>query len=467
MTGPLGGTTYLFVAHTGGYSYSTDGSTWTDDTTDTRFLAFWDNRLWGISQAGQLWFSLTVGTEVNDALLPLPTDYVTDLFVERDAGGEHILYAGTKEGLYAHDVANSRFVLTELDLPFHNDAGRGIKRWRGATYYPAGLGIYRYQPGPTAAISVHGPDRDDGLPDERKGTIIGLERSHNDLIAKVDSTSAAANDFDVFLGSGAITAGDVIDPDVGISTLLAWDTRGWQVLWESAANTEAITASYVSNADGGYRLWWGHNRRVLYMDLPVDIVNPHETNDRNYGSAATHDYPWLVAGEETNGLALRMNVHVADSSSTETVAVSYATNFSESFTTLGTISSDGITTYDFPNATTPTGTAFRAIRPRVALARGTNTLLSPDVIAVNFEFRKKLTPQYSWRVLLDLSDEYAGQSTNEMWADLRTAVASSALVNFTFRDDTARTYYVDVTLQGQEETGLDETGEVLVTLAQV
>ena len=54
-----GGTTYLVFAHYdtngSGYTYSSNGSSWTTDTTDAKFLTVWDERLWGISHVGQLW----------------------------------------------------------------------------------------------------------------------------------------------------------------------------------------------------------------------------------------------------------------------------------------------------------------------------------------------------------------------------------------------------------------------------
>jgi len=52
------GTTYLVFAHYdsngSGYSYSSNGTSWTNDTADTKFLTVWDDRLWGISHTGQL-----------------------------------------------------------------------------------------------------------------------------------------------------------------------------------------------------------------------------------------------------------------------------------------------------------------------------------------------------------------------------------------------------------------------------
>ena len=157
-------------------------------------------------------------------------------------------------------------------------------------------------------------------------------------------------------------------------------------------------------------------------------------------------------------------------SSTETVAVSYATDLDETYISLGTITSNGISTYKFPEPSAdPKGKQFRAIRPKLTFARGSDSLKTPDVTATTFEFRKKLTPQYSWQVVLDLNDEYGGRSPNELWTALRSAVASQTLVEFTFRNDTGdtRNYYVDVTLQGEEETGADEAGTVAVTLAEV
>ena len=463
-------TVYLIFATTGGYSYSSDGTTWVNDTTDTLYMTWWDNRLWGIDNTGQLWFSSVIGTEATDARLPLENGNVTDLFVERDAAGESIIYAATKVGLFAHDAEGSRFHKTDLELPFHDDAGRGARKWRGRTFYPAGLSIYEYSPGPTALVRTIGPDKNDGLPANRKGTIVDLVASHNDLLPLVDSTSAAANAFDVFTDQGGLSDALVIDPDVGVSSILAWNEEGWQVLWESATNTEAITAAHVSGAHAGYRLWWGHNRRVYRMDLPVDIVNPNETSDFNYASSATHEFPWLLVGQETQGLVLRLRVEAAGMSANETVVVSYATNFSTTFTTLGTISADGITTYNFPNSTTPTGTAFRAIRIRLVFARGTNTLLSPDIIGVDLEWRKKISVRYRWTVVLDLNLTYGGRSPQAQRAALVTAIASNPKVEFTYREDTGdtRNYYVEVVNMGAEEqSGRDETGRVMLQLEEV
>jgi len=237
----LAGETFLIFAHydANGSGYTRfDGSTWTEDATDSQYVAAWDDRLWGISYAGQLWYSIVAGTEVNDAKLPLPAGSVTGLFVARDAGGEPILYASTKKGLFAHDSANSKFIQTELTIPNHPHAGKGTIRWRDSIYMPAGLGVYKYinQAG-GAVLAVTGPDRDDGVPTNQRGTIKFMTGSHNELFAGLDASTAPN-----------ITSGDsipyqwqshhgsmVIDDDTGYSTILGYDDMGWETKWTASS----------------------------------------------------------------------------------------------------------------------------------------------------------------------------------------------------------------------------------------
>ena len=85
----LGATDYMIIATGSSYYYSTDGSSISSDTTNVKYLADWDDRLWGIDADGQLWWANAIGTEVNDALLPLwaGNDAVADLFVASSGTG--------------------------------------------------------------------------------------------------------------------------------------------------------------------------------------------------------------------------------------------------------------------------------------------------------------------------------------------------------------------------------------------
>ena len=491
-------TNYLVLAHYDsngtGYSYATvpsyDGSNnaaWTNDTADTKYLAQWDDRLWGISHSGQLWYAFTPGTETNDAQLPLPAGYVTGLFVARDAGGEPILYAATKKGLWAHDAANARFVKTEVEFPFHPHAGKGAERWRDSIYFPSGLGLYRYVNGANAAVlTVAGPDRDDGLPESNRGTIMLTAGTHNELLVGVDATtapnitSADSVPYQWQTGAGSGIGGHgsmVIDAGTGYSSILGYNELGWEAKWVADTAGRRIDAMHVSNAysdvNENYRAWFGFNDNVYYMKLPVDIINPSRVTEFEYAESGTHETPWFNAGQsEVDKLALKLKVETQDCSSTETVIVQYATNYSESYTSMGTITSDGITTYTFGSGV---GTDFRSIKFKLTLARTTTTSTAnykkktPDVVSMTLEWRKKLPAKWGHQVQLDLNKEYKGKTPKELRTALVTAIESKPLNEFTFRDDSGgtRNYYVDVvSATGLEYTGHDERGISTINLVE-
>jgi hypothetical protein len=481
ITTRLGGTVYMIFAHTGGMTYKTISGSFTNITSDALYMAEWDDRLWAIDNTGQLrWAFNPAGTFTNDAQLPLPNGYAQDLFVGRRADGEHVLFASTKVGLFAHDVANNAFVKTELDLPFHDDSGAGVVRWRDATYVPAGLAIYKYSVGGTAAvITTVGPDKEQGLPADRRGKIVRLESSHNDLLALITSTSSGAITLNTFASAGlASHQSPAMDQDAGRALILGFNDLGYQVLFESSTEEEALTASLVSNAYGGYRMWFAQNRLVKYFSLPVDIVNPSEITDRVYADSSRDEFPWFDAGQaEVDKLAIRFKVEVADTSSTETVTAYYGLDYDDdTWTALEAITSDGITTYQLPN-TSPTGTnaatglAFRAIRFRTDLANGSDNSLSPDVRSITLEYRKKLPARLGWNIEIDVNEGYKGLSPIQMQDALQDAIDSNTLLEFTYRgdeDESDRNYYVDVIqATGLDQTGNDQGATVRLTLIEV
>ena len=487
------GTSYLVFAHydanDSGYTYSSDGSTWTTDTQDTQYLTVWDERLWGMSYAGQLWYSSVIGTEVTDAKLPLPDGYITGLFVARDASGEPIIYASTKKGLWAHDAMNSRFVETQLGLPFHPDAGKGSTRWRDSVYIPSGLGIYKYINGSSqAVVTITGPDKDDGLPSDKRGSIKHMSSTHNELLVAVDATTAPniTSGDSIPYQWASHQGSDVIDADTGYSTILGYNELGWEAKWLSSTAGRGIDAIAVNNAYDDYRMWWGFNDRVYFMTMPSNIINPSEIANFAYAAgSATHETPWFNAGQsEVDKLALKAKVEVDDTTSdalddandyVRSVAVQYATNYSESYTSLGTITTDGTTTYTFGSNL---GTPFRAIKFKLTFTRtaGVNAtdenqlkLTSPDVVSTTLEFRKKLEAKWGHQVQLDLNKPYKGNTPQQLRANLVSAIESTTLVEFTFRDDDGgtRNYYVDVaSATGLENTGYNEGGFSTISVVE-
>ena len=482
-----GGTTYLVFAHYdangSGYTYSSNGSSWTTDTTDTQFVTTWDERLWGISNAGQLWYATSIGTEVNDAVLPLPDGSVTALFVARNAMGVPIIYAATTRGLYAHNADNAMWEDTQMDFPVHPENGKGTVRWRDSVYIPSGNGIYKYINGNNAAvITVVGPDRDDGLPSDKRGSIRNMAGSHNELLVGVDASAAPSTISSTSIPYQWVShqGSMVIAADSGYSTILGYNDMGWEVKWQASTSGKGFDSMHVSDAYDKHRVWWGHNDIVHFMDLPSDIINPSEVSEFSYALEGVHETPWFNAGQsEIDKLALKLRIEAQDLSSTEKVKVEYATDYSESYTTaVGTLDStemgaaSGTYTYTFGSSA---GTVFRAIKFKLTLNRSTATTTglekfsTPDVVSLTLEWRKKIAAKWGHTVEVDLNNDYKGNQPKDLRAALVSAIESTTLVEFTFRDDGGgtRNYYVDVTAAaGIEYTGHDERGTTQISVVE-
>ena len=483
-----GGTTYLVFAHYdtngSGYTYSSNGSSWTTDTTDTKFLTAWDERLWGISHVGQLWYATTIGTEINDAVLPLPDGSITGLFVARNAFGVPILYAATTRGLFAHNADNAMWEETQMDFPVHPDNGKGTIRWRDSVYIPSGNGIYKYINGNNAAvITVVGPDRDDGLPSDKRGAIRYMAGSHNELLVGVDaqaspgSISLASIPYQWISHQGAT----VIADDSGYSTILGYNDMGWEVKWQSDKLGKPLDSIHVSDAYEKYRIYWGHNNVVYFMDLPKDIINPSEVSEFAYALEGVHDTPWFNAGQsEVDKLALTLRIEAQDLTATEKIKVEYATDYNEvAYTTaVATLDStemgaaSGTYTYTFGSSA---GTVFRSIKFKVTLNRDTATdtglekFNTPDVVSLTLEYRKKIAAKWGHTVDIDITNPYKGNSPKDLRSALVSAIESDVLVEFTFRDDSGgtRNYYVDViAAQGMEFSGHDERGNTTIQVVE-
>ena len=492
-----GGTTYLVFAHYdtngSGYTYSSNGSTWVTDAGDNgdnvaraaKFLTVWDERLWGITHAGQLWYATTIGTERLDAVLPLPDGSVTRLFVARNAMGIPIIYAATTEGLFAHNADNAMFEKTQMTFPVHPDNGKGTITWRDSVYIPSGNGIYKYINGNNAAvISVMGPDRDDGLPSDKRGGIRSMAASHNELLVGLDATTAPST-----IASTSIPyqwqssqGSSVIAPDTGYSSIVGYNDMGWEVKWQATTSGKGFDAIHVSDAYSKYRVWWGHNNLLYFMDLPKDIINPSEVVEFAYATSAVHETPWFNAGQsEVDKLALNLRIEAQDltAADKEIVKIEYATDYSESYATaVATLNSStmggssGTYTYTFGSNV---GTAFRAIKFKLTLERddatttGLEKFNTPDVVSLTLEYRKKIAAKWGHTVDIDLTNEYKGNVPKDLRSNLISAIESTTLVEFTFRDDSGgtRNYYVDViAAQGMEFTGHDERGTTTIQVVE-
>lgn len=472
-------TEYLAFAYTSNYAYATSPTgAWTAASAAkaTVKMTYWDNKFWGISAVGQLWYTFTIGggNEVNDAVLPLAlNDSITGLFTGRDASGEEIIYATTKKYLWAHDFGNRRWIRTGVSIPA-NLAATGISRqasvWRDDLMLGANTGFQRYRPGESATIQAILLGHDDGLKNTKEGRVFCMAESIGDLL----------------LGTTPVNATDS-------AAIFQWnDQNGFQVLWEAEAVNIRIDSLHVSDAITNYRLYFGYNNRVWWIRLHDSVANPSQVQGWTYSARDISDTnpiiletPWFNADqEEVTKVILRTRVETEGCSATEAVRVRFGTNYSTAWTqftdahtadtsfdaTDDRIEGNGITTFSHPSVATPTGTAIRAIRFELALRRGVTNTLAPTVISLWIEYLKVLPDKWTFDFDVNLLASFSGQSALGARATLLTAIESDTLVEFTYRDDTGndRNFYVKVfQVQGAEETGHNELGVMSLKAVEI
>ena len=201
------------------------------------------------------------------------------------------------------------------------------------------------------------------------------------------------------------------------------------------------------------------------MKLATEIINPVEVSSFEYASAGTLETPWFD-GEDVTGskLAITFRAVTSNCTANRTIQVEYATEFSESYTSMGTITSNGTTEYDFASGV---GTAFSSIKFKFTFATNSSTS-TPDLNLIELRWREKFPAKYGWQVTIDAQSGHKGKSPKQLHDDITTVINSNTLVSFTYRNnDSTRTYYVDaVAASGFEMTGLDERNQVQLQLVE-
>lgn len=476
----LSGTQYLIIASgSNGYSYW-NNSSWQTSAKSTVAFADWDNRLWGISLSGQLWYAFVPGTETDDAQIlsnasASKSQFVWRLFTGPDAAGENILYASTVDGLYAHDAANASWVKTDVPSPRHVYNGRGAGTWNGRIYFSQGLTLLEYDPRSGFGRNI-GLDLADGLPPEHESYIANLGITNRRLYVSLRSD-----------GNGTS------------STIYAWDGVGWELLYDTSATLGNMDPLLISSSYGDYRVWTTFNQssgdpHISYQTIPLTIQSPKRNTAHKYAASGNLKTPWFHADQvDVDKLAVRAKVETSDTSTSgtvENVKVEYAVDYDEGssdanyLTLANSTFTDGLidtddtgvttTTFVFPldsvdTTVAPVGKAFKAIRFKVSETRGGTNTNSPRWISLTLEYRKKLDYKQGFRVQLDLTKRWKEKSPSDLRASLQTILESTTLVEFTYRNDTGETrnFYVDMFLQqGLEQTGYDERGTAVVDLLE-
>jgi hypothetical protein len=175
--------------------------------------------------------------------------------------------------------------------------------------------------------------------------------------------------------------------------------------------------------------------------------------------------PWFDGGDAAgNKTAISLRTVTSGCSADVNIAVSYATDFNNTYTSLGTITSNGTTTYDFAAGV---GVEFASIKFKVTLTSN-SVLSSPDLNLIELRWREKIPPKYGFSVTIDANKNFRGKTSKELLDNITTVINTNTLVPFTYKDnDSDRTYYVDlISASGFEFTGLDERGQIQIQLVE-
>lgn len=435
------------------YEYMNTSGTWTvTNQAGATWFAHWQDKLFALSQTGALIYSTTPNSAapvfLGNGTLHQGASTINNLDIYRSAEGNPILYVATTSGLFAHDFANDRFVETELALPEHPNAGKGVCWWRDSYYVTAGLDVLRYIAGGTATIQSCGLDRDDGLPAEYRGEIVSLIKGYNEFYALVDASQTDGT---------------------GYSGVYAKDEWGWHPVWLASTADKVMSGGIISSAYD-YRLYFDHDGTLYYLTRERNIRNPLQSPSYSFTNSGVLITPWYDGDWQVGQkLAVRYTVACKCPTSSETITVKYRldhayTDTSTGWTTLGVISSSGETTFEFANSA---GITFKAIQFRFDFARGTTDTLSPDLEYTVLSYLKLIPDSWGWRIQIDCSKPYKEKTPEQQIDLIRSLCSPGTLKDFCFRADKTNsdTFKVRIrSAQGLENTGKEESGQFVLLL---
>lgn len=437
---------YIFLGDSDNYWYMDTSETLTEtNVADATYGVHWFNRLFKMDSVGAISHSTdpsnaTPSFTTNGSLTDcgLADNDLQSLIVYDDANGNDIIYAGCKDGLYAHDYTNAYFLPTKLIIPKHARGSKSLVIWRDSLFLPAGTFVAKYTAGGTATIEFVGLDRDDGLPTQYRGEIVKLIHGFNEFYALVDSSLVTGT---------------------GYSGIYAYDGLGWQCRWIASTANDTMHSGILSSN----KLWFDHDSKTYSIPIESDIRNPLKVSTHPYASSSIHITPWFDAAWIGEKLALSLKAFCKDTTANETIVVKYRIDHSNDdiatgWTTLGTIAAagDGVETeYNFASQA---GVVFKAIQFKFDLARGATTTNTPDLQYAKLKFQKLLDTKWGWNVTVDCTQGYGGNTAAQLDAALKTIVNTQTLMEFTFRNESGGTYtyYVKVlSCNGTEQTGND------------
>lgn len=423
---------------------------------EAKYVVEWDGKCFIMEADGKIYYSTDFADWTQNGQLKRPTNSVNQLKLYRDANGVEIIYAAAKQGLFAYDFDNGKFLQTEVALPDHENAGKGFTRWRDGSWTSAGLDVIKYIAGNPATIDERGLNNDDGLPAEYDGEIQHFIKGYRELFALIDPT-------DSLLSSRMSVAG--------------YDGRGWQLKYTLASADKNALFGIISTDYGEFRLWFGANEKAFSLPLQKSLQNPKKDSNYTYAAAGIHITPWFDAGTAVfSKVAKKVTITAKDTTANETIVVQYRIDHAKvdrdtGWTTLGTLvaAADGVeTTLDFGSGV---GLAFDAIQFRFNFVRGGTTTKSPDLQSFALSYTRKVDSKWAFTFTVNTAEaKRVGAEPKGLYDSLIAAVDARLFQEFIYRDgsDAVDTRYVQFNpVDSIDQSGQGFKGQFLITAVEV
>lgn len=433
----------------------------------------WDNKLYAIDQLGVLYSSLT-GDALSWTTLAAIQGYDTSLpaggvsfpffklFTYLNSSGDSTIYCLTSIGLFIYDAVNNKWFAHQFSYPHWNrrySSGSGGSVWQDSLYIQTDDKVIHKvtQGGASSLVQNVGPFIPDGADTNFRYSVIENVTSTPDFLFATCYQQL----------NGGIPA---------TQSILLYNGRGWTPIY--ATNTSSTPGRQVGllaiRNSQGYRLFWedtdGTNPLVKWLDISSLLEPPLYSSSITYAASGYVELPVFDAGYDSQQkLALGVRMKLTGTDGTGIVSVFYRLDGSTgSYTNLG-----GFTTDDeavLPFGAGSQGIAFKSIQFKLLFIRGATTVLAPKMEYFAMDFmRIPQDIQKGFVVTVDCSEDFDGYTPSEQIVNLWTAIGTTTLGTFSYRDgSTDRSYLVKVMRpQGGEFTGKNERGQYTLFLPEM
>lgn len=427
--------TTQYALTTTAYRYSTnDGVDWTNVAEAAKYGVEYDGKLVVITAAGIVkWTDEnpadTAGAVIssgdweylnnNQSVVPGKTINSMEVWVNKE--GIPAIYIGTNWGLYILDwdeeIARPFYKFSYSDS-FHC---KSITVWNGDLYFSSGIGVYRINR-ETFTIELVSPNVRDGVYKEVVGRWIVLRALNNYMLGSTDNSGEGSN------RRGAVWA---------------YNGKGWHVVSLAFTAGDSIRAFGWTNNILFFSTWpVTGTGNIEIRQFPDTSENPLDLTTSKFHSAIQSLYsPYLDCGFPTvPKIAIAMVVQGRKLAATDTIALAYAADDSETFITTGlssvTLTSDGRKVITFG---TTLGLSFYNLCHRFQLDRGTTNTNTPVLVSAKLLWVPAPTPYYNRVLALDLSAVHRGKGPEQQLLDLETLAAASTMITMVL-DNPTKTY---------------------------